>query len=119
MSYETHFHIQALQGDRRTGNFVNVRWTDMATDEAMYVQHNIGTRSRIHCWRGKAKSIAYFECDVLALASHHAKRTRLTVLSSVARTVVPQLYMLSHKRCEFRERVIEKKRVLIFATTSV
>jgi len=75
----------------------------------MYVQRIIEARSRNHSRRGKAVSITYSECESVALASHHAKSTRHTILSSLACTAVPQLYTVSHKWHDFQEKVIEQK----------
>jgi hypothetical protein len=50
------------------------------TRQAIYWE----ARSRSHCCRGKAVSIAYNVCVFLALVIQHAKRMRRIILSSVA-----------------------------------
>jgi hypothetical protein len=86
----------------------------------MYYKRNIEALSRNHCCRGKAISITYSECVFVALVIQHAKRMSRIILSSVVCLAVPYFSTLSHKRYDFREKVIEhQKRVLIFSTTFV
>jgi hypothetical protein len=56
----------------------------------------------------------------VALDIQHAMGMRHIMLSSVANPSVPNFSALSHKRHDFREKVIEPKiRVLIFSKTFV
>jgi hypothetical protein len=73
----------------------------------MYVQRNIGARSRSHCCRGKSITVTHFECVSLAVVMQHAKRMRL--LSSVARPNLQYFFTLSHKGHNFRRNLIEIK----------
>ena len=93
--------------------------------------YNVNTeeRSRNHCCSGKAISITYWSlCVVLgaqasacararvALINHHAMRHHIVTWASLT----PNVSTLSHKRHDFRKKVIEHKlRVLIFSTTFV
>jgi hypothetical protein len=62
----------------------------------------------------------YSECVSAALAIHHAKRMRRIILSPAACLALPYFSPLSHKRQDFREKVIEHKMsVLGFSTTFV
>jgi hypothetical protein len=84
----------------------------------MYVRY-IGARSRNQSCRGKAISITYCECVFEALVIQQAMRMR-RIMSSVACPALPNFSSLSHKRRDFRKKVIKHKTcVLIFSTFSV
>jgi len=57
----------------------------------------------------KAISITYSECVSLALGIQHATRMRHIILSSVACPALQYFPTFSHKRYEFRKKIIEHK----------
>jgi hypothetical protein len=66
---------------------------------------------------GKAESITYSECVIVALDIQHATRMRHTILTSVACLPVQYFPTLSHKLQYFREKDIgHKMSSLIFST---
>jgi hypothetical protein len=72
-----------------------------------------------HCCRGKAKNNTYYECASVVLVIQHSKRMRRVILSFVASPALLYFFTLSHKRYDFREKVIEHKMCVVFSTTFV
>jgi hypothetical protein len=72
--------------------------------QAIYVLHNIETRSRNHFCRVKAINIVCSEGVSVAFGVHHAVRMSRIVLPSVARSAVQYFYALSHKRQDLRKK---------------
>jgi hypothetical protein len=58
----------------------------------MYVQRNIVARSRNHCCRGIARSIAYAVSVSVVLFIEHAKPMRCIILSPVFWLAVPYFF---------------------------
>ena len=68
-------------------------------------------------WRGKAISITYPEGVHVALFIQNKMRMRRIMLSSVACLDPPYFATFSHKRHDFRKKVIDMKCTLIFSKT--
>jgi hypothetical protein len=80
----------------------------------MHNKRNIEARSRNHCCCEKAISITHSECVSVAFVIQPAMRLRRIILSSAACLAVPHFFILSHKRQDFPEKVIEHKMCLHF-----
>ena len=64
--------------------------------------------------------ITYSECMSVASAILHATRMRRVILSSVACPALPRVFpTLSHKRHDFREKVLEHKLYALIFSTNV
>ena len=79
------------------------------TEVATYATHKGGnvyrkydTRSRTHCYSGKAISITYSGCVSVALVMQHEMRMRHIVLSSVACLAAPYSSTFCHKRYDIK-----------------
>ena len=70
-------------------------------------ESNTGARSCNHCCSGKAISSTYTES--VSLDIQYAKRMRRSISSSVVCLSLSYFSTLSHKRHEFREKVVDHK----------
>jgi len=82
----------------------------------MHVHHNTDARLRNHSCCEK-NNITYSACVFVALVTQHALRVRRIILSFVACPVLPYFSTLSHKRHNFREKVIEHKMCVSISST--
>jgi hypothetical protein len=73
------------------------------------VQRNIERRYRSHCRCRKTKSTTYSECVFAALVILQARRMRRIILSPVGGLALPYFSTLSHKRQDFREKLLNIK----------
>jgi hypothetical protein len=90
-----------------------MKWTTQTCTH----KYRIEAHSRNHYCSEKTMSITYSECVPLAFVIQHENRMDCIILSSVACLAVPYSSTLSHKRHDFRKKVVEYKMyVLIFST---
>ena len=82
----------------------------------MHVQCDTDARSCNHCRSGKELSVKCSECVSVAFGIQHEMRMLRIIMSSSACPALQNLSTLSHKRHDFRYKVIEhkNKRVIIY-----
>jgi hypothetical protein len=105
------------QQEEPLGRYIVERWCSSlpASQQDRQCMYNVTqTLSPNHCCSGKARSITYSECVSVALVIQHAKRMRHIILSSVARIALPYFSTLSHKRYDFRKKLLNIKCVFWF-----
>ena len=85
----------------------------------MQLQRSIEESSCNHGCHTKTMSITYFEGVFAALGTQHAMRMRSIILPYVTRPDVQNFSTLSHKRHDFRKKILNIKCVLIYCTTFV
>jgi hypothetical protein len=95
------YHIRQIQGDTR-----NRRRNKEGNNDA---------RSYNHFCRTKTICITYSECVSAALVIWHAKRMRRIIVSSVACLTLPYFSESSHKRHDFRKKLLNIKCVFRFS----
>jgi len=80
------------------------------------IRHSKYKRNTLHSHycRGKAISITYAECVLVALVIQHGKRMR-RIMSSLACLTVPYFSGLSHKRHDFRKKLLNIKCLFWFS----
>jgi hypothetical protein len=71
--------------------------------QTIYLKPNIEARSRNHCYRGRAISIAYSVCVFVDLVSQHAMRMRHVVMFGLPR---PTIFF---QTAQFSEKITEHK----------
>jgi len=82
-------------------------------------KRKIEARSHNHSCRGRAICTAYSDSVSVALVIQRATRMRRVIASSVACPALLYFSTLSHKRHDFRKRLIENKMCFDFSTTTV
>ena len=87
--------------------------------QAMIVQRKIEPHSSNNFCSGRAVSITYPDHVFVALCIQHAMRMRHILLSFVACPFLQYFSTLSHKRHDFREKLIEHKMCVLNLTANV
>jgi hypothetical protein len=85
--------------------------------QARHFTYNVNTEVCLynHSCHGKAISITYYECVLIALVSKHAEHLCCSTSSSMDCLVLPYFYTLSYKWHKFwKKKVLNTKCVLLF-----
>jgi len=103
------------------GRGASLKVSGTVEEKLLKYKSKIEALSRKNVCRGKEVKIMYSECVSVTLIILHAMRIRRFIFSSVTCPAAQYFSTLSHKRHDFRKKMVTERVmcVLIFCTTFV